>query len=138
MPVRSVSGGGHWGGTMFISSRDHARMGQLVLQGGAWGGRQVLLAGWVSRMLSPSRLAPHFGLLWWLNGGTPARYASAPADGAFALGAGSNLVWVTPSLDIVAVVRWIHGGGVDGLLGRIVAADQGDIAPSRLMRALSG
>lgn len=138
VPVRSVSGGGHWGGTMFIGSRDHARMGQLVFQGGAWGGRQVLPAGWVSRMLSPSRLAPHYGLLWRLNGGTPARYASAPADGAFALGAGSNLVWVAPSLDIVAVVRWIDGGAVDGLLGRIVAADQGDIAPSRSMRALSG
>ncbi len=122
VPVRSVSGGGHWGGGMVIGSRDHARMGQLVLQQGVWEGRQVLPAGWVGRMTAPSRLASHYGLLWWLNGATPPRYASAPADGAFALGAGSNVIWVAPGLDLVAVVRWIDGAAVDGLLGRLAAA----------------
>ena len=122
VPVRSVSGGGHWGGGMTIGSRDHARMGQLVLQGGVWDGRPVLPAGWAGRMATPSRLASHYGLLWWLNGGTPARYPGAPPDSLFALGAGSNLVWVAPSLDLVAVVRWIDGAAVDGLLGRLAAA----------------
>ena len=32
--MESVSGGGHWGGGLFISSRDHARVGQLVLRRG--------------------------------------------------------------------------------------------------------
>ena len=32
--MESVSGGGHWGGGLFISSRDHARVGQLMLRRG--------------------------------------------------------------------------------------------------------
>ena len=36
--MQSVSGGGHWGGGMFISSRDHARFGLLFLRGGTWAG----------------------------------------------------------------------------------------------------
>ena len=39
---------------MTIGSRDHARMGQLVLQGGVWDGRPVLPAGWAGRMATPS------------------------------------------------------------------------------------
>ena len=122
VPVRAVSGGGHWGGGLFIGSRDHALMGQLVLRDGVWGERRVLPRGWVARMLSPSRLTPQYGMLWWLNGGEPSRYPGAPADSVFALGAGSNLVWLAPSLDLVAVIRWIDGGAVDGLLRRVTAA----------------
>src|SRR5262245_45716294 len=36
-PMESVSGGGHWGGGLFISSRDHARVGQFMLRRGLWG-----------------------------------------------------------------------------------------------------
>ncbi len=124
VPVRSVSGGGHWGGGMFIGSRDHARMGQLVLREGMWDGRRILPEGWVRRMLSPSRLTPHYGMLWWLNGGNdaPLRYPGAPADSVFALGAGSSLVWLAPGLDLVAVIRWIDGASIDGLLRRVTAA----------------
>ena len=124
VPVRAVSGGGHWGGGQFIGSRDHALMGQLVLRDGMWDGRRILPAGWVRQMLSPSRLTPHYGMLWWLNGGDGGalRYPGAPADSAFALGAGSSLVWLAPSLDLVAVVRWIDGASVDGLLRAITAA----------------
>ena len=123
-PVRSVSGGGHWGGGMFIGSHDHARMGQLVLRDGVWDGRRILPEGWVRQMLSPSRLTPHYGMLWWLNGGVDARlrYPGAPADSVFALGAGSSLVWLAPGLDLVAVIRWVDGASVDGLLRAITAA----------------
>ena len=34
--VQSVSGGAHWGGGMFISARDQARLGLLVARGGRW------------------------------------------------------------------------------------------------------
>ena len=36
--VVSVSGGGHWGGGMVISSRDLARFGLLFLRKGNWNG----------------------------------------------------------------------------------------------------
>ena len=121
-PVQTVSGGGHWGGGMFIASRDHALLGHLVLRDGVWNGRAILPPGWVRRMLTPSPRNPQYGLFWWLNGGPAPRFPGAPADSVFALGAGTNLVWIAPGLDLVAVLRWVDGGAVDGLLQRINAA----------------
>ena len=37
--IHVVSGGGHWGGGMFISARDQARLGLLGLNNGKWGGK---------------------------------------------------------------------------------------------------
>ncbi len=120
--VPAVSGGGHWGGGLFIGSRDHALVGALMLADGAWQGRQVLPAGWAREMTTPSPLNPQYGLFWWLNAGAAPRFPSAPADSAFALGAGTSLIWVAPSLDLVAVLRWIDGAEVDAMLGKVVAA----------------
>ncbi|MCV4860463.1 hypothetical protein OFB63_30920, partial [Escherichia coli] len=41
-PVQSVSGGGHWGGGMFINAYDMARFGLLTLHKGNWNGKQLL------------------------------------------------------------------------------------------------
>jgi hypothetical protein len=38
------------------------------------------------------------------------------------MGAGSNLVWVDPERDLVAVLRWIDKGAVDGFLERLAKA----------------
>jgi hypothetical protein len=59
--------------------------------------------------------------LWWLNRGA-ARYPSAPASSVFALGAGSNIIWIDPEHDLVTVLRWINKTAVDGFLGRLLAA----------------
>src|SRR6185312_2219823 len=37
--VQSVSGGGHWGGGVFIHAEDQARIGMLMAQDGVWEGR---------------------------------------------------------------------------------------------------
>ena len=39
-----------------------------------------------------------------------------------ALGAGSNVIWVDPEQDVVAVLRWINGAQTDGFIDRLVAA----------------
>ena len=41
--VQSVSGGGHWGGGMFINAYDMARFGLLTERGGKWGIKTVAL-----------------------------------------------------------------------------------------------
>ena len=38
--VQSVSGGGHSGGGVFISTEDHARFGLLFLNNGIWKGKK--------------------------------------------------------------------------------------------------
>jgi CubicO group peptidase (beta-lactamase class C family) len=120
-PVQSVSGGGHWGGGVWISTFAHARFGYLHLRRGRWGDRQILSEAWMDAATTSSPVNPGYGCLWWLNQGTP-RYPSAPASSYFALGWGSNVVWVDPDHDLVAVVRWIEPTAVDGFMRRVLAA----------------
>jgi CubicO group peptidase (beta-lactamase class C family) len=121
-PVRSVSGGGHWGGGMFIGSRDHARMGLLMLRDGLWGDRRILSAAWVRAMMTPSPRNNQYGLMWWLNAGPTVRCPSAPPDSVFALGAGVNTIWIAPALDLVVVARWIDRARLDAFFGKIMSA----------------
>jgi CubicO group peptidase (beta-lactamase class C family) len=119
--VESVSGGGHWGGGLFISAQDHARVALLVASGGCWEGRQLISPRYLAEMTAPSPADPQYGFMWWLNTGRQL-FPSVPADGVFALGGGQHMVWVAPSLDLVAVTRWTDKPHCDALLGRIAAA----------------
>lgn len=116
-----MSGGGHWGGGMFIHAEDLARIGLMMARGGAWGDRRLLPAAWVEATRTPAALNPAYGLLWWLNTGG-CYQPSAPADSFFAIGAGGNVVWIAPSDDLVAVLRWIDPDALDGWIARVLAA----------------
>ena len=66
--VQSVSGGGHWGGGLFINARDMARFGLLTLRRGKWGARQLLSDAWVTQALTPTKAQPTYGYMnWFLN-----------------------------------------------------------------------
>ncbi|HWP44227.1 MAG TPA: serine hydrolase, partial [Blastocatellia bacterium] len=68
LPVQSVSGGGHWGGGMFISARDMARFGYLTLRRGRWKDKQILSEEWVRMALTPTTAQPTYGFMnWFLN-----------------------------------------------------------------------
>ena len=119
--IQSVSGGAHWGGGLMIPTTDHARIGLLMANRGAWAGQQLIPADWVDHCLSPCGLNPGYGFLWWLNrGGETA--PSAPPTSYFAIGVGRNAIWIDPDLDLVAVVRWIQNDSFDGFCARVVAA----------------
>jgi CubicO group peptidase (beta-lactamase class C family) len=120
-PVESVSGGGHWGGGVFIHARDQARIGLMMQRRGLWGDRRLLDAGWVDRSTTPCALNKQYGYLWWLNTDAE-RYPSAPAGGYSANGAGGNITWIDPANELVAVARWIDPAAIDGFLGCIVKA----------------
>lgn len=119
--VQSVSGGAHWGGGVWASTRDHARFGLLHARRGRWGDRRILSEEWMQLATTPTPLKPTYGAMWWLNTNRQL-FSSAPATSFFALGAGSNLIWVDPALDLVAVVRWIDNRQIDGFIQRVVAA----------------
>lgn len=120
MRIQSVPGGGHWGGGIFIGARDHARLGLLIARGGNWGGRQLLSQQWIEQMLAPSPTLGNYGYLWWLNKGAAAR-PHVPAGAVFALGAGTNVIWIDPASDLVAVLRWIDKTALDGFVDRLVS-----------------
>lgn len=119
--MQSVSGGGHWGGGLWISSRDHARFGYLFLRRGKWKGRQLISEAWIEHMTRPTGIKPTYGYMWWLNP-DGRRNADVPAGSFSAVGAGTNLVWIDPAHDLVVVVRWIDGAHDQEFLRRVVAA----------------
>ncbi len=60
--VESVSGGSHWGGGIEIHAEDQARIGQLMLQRGEWGGMHVLPEAWVAEFSEALCLASELRL----------------------------------------------------------------------------
>lgn len=123
--VQSVSGGGHWGGGMFISARDQARFGLLTLRNGKWGDRQILSEEWIRMARTPTQAEPGYGFMnFFLNTGKE-RLPSAPESAFFHLGNGTNVIYCDPENDIVIVARWIQNNALDGLVQRVLAAVTG-------------
>lgn len=120
----SVPGGTHWGAGLSISARDLARLGQLLLQGGRWGERQVLPWAFVLRMQQPCAMAPFYGWLVWLNP-EGRNFPGASGRAFFMVGAGGHTVWVEPEFDAVVVVRWLDGAGLAAFMERVGVALRG-------------
>ena len=123
--MQSVSGGGHWGGGMFISARDQARFGYLTLRRGKWRDRQLLSEAWVRMALTPTPVQPTYGFMnWFLN--TDRKFLpSAPASAFAHMGSGTNMVYVDPENDLVIVARWIERNAIDELVRRVTGAVRG-------------
>ena len=119
--VQSVSGGGHWGGGVFIQAEDQARIALLMQRGGMWGGQRLIPAEWIDQSVVPCALNPEYGFMWWLNTNRT-KYPHGSAESFFALGAGGNVTWVEPATGTAAVLRWIDPAALDGFLGAVAAA----------------
>ncbi|HSM61780.1 MAG TPA: serine hydrolase [Longimicrobiales bacterium] len=120
--VQAVGGGGHWGGGMFLSAYDQARLGLLTLWNGSWGGERILSEEWLRMATTPTEANPGYGFMnYFLNTGRE-MYPSAP-EAAFAhRGAGANIVYVDRENDLVVVARWIDGGAFDEFIGMVLGA----------------
>ena len=119
--VQSVSGGGHWGGGMWISTRDQARFGYLFLRRGRWRERQLLSDEWVQLATTPSAVEPTYGYMWWLNT-DHLMWPDLPESSFAALGAGTNAIWIDPEDNLVVVARWIDRDSLGEFLGMVKAA----------------
>ena len=105
--LKVVSGGGHWGGGMFINAYDLARLGLLGLREGQWGEEVILSPEWIARARTPTGPEPGYGYMnWFLNTGQK-RFPAAREDAVAYLGAGANMIYIDYEHDLVAVVRWI-------------------------------
>lgn len=138
--------------TFRMSTRDLARFGQLFLQHGRWGGRQVLSTKWITESTATTSDLGNgrgYGYLWWTysKGSLGARYPALDQHAMYAgIGTGGQLVLVIPDAGLVLVHRGdtdndrrINGASVWQLAELILAARTGSpvTAPATvLMRSV--
>lgn len=115
-PVQSVSGGGHWGGGMFISARDMARFGLLIARGGKWNGKQILSEAFLKRAETPSAPQPTYGYMNFFLNTERKLFPGAPEGTIVFLGNGTNMVYIDRKADLVIVARWIEQGRINDFL----------------------
>lgn len=120
--IQSVSGGGHWGGGMFINAYDMARFGLLTLHRGNWNGKQLISAGWIEKSITPTNANKGYGYMnYFLN--TDKKYLpGAPANAFVHVGNGTNIIYVDRDHQIVMVVRWIENNSINELVKKVLEA----------------
>ncbi len=125
---------------IWLSTRDMARVGYLMLRGGEWNGRQVVPSAWIrkiTRIKTPvEEMNPepfregHFGYgyMWWIWDGPE---AVGPYAGAYtASGAYGQYITVLSALDMVIAHktavpprdRQVSRSQYEGIIARLIAA----------------
>ncbi len=122
---------------MWLSTRDMARIGELMLRDGRWNGVQLVPADWVessTSVITPlGEMNPEsrrngsvgFGMMWWVWDGDAAVGAF---EGAFtAAGSFGQFITVLPALDMVVAHKTAVSGGTlfaeyRGILERLAEA----------------
>lgn len=122
----------HLGGGLLMKSRDMARFGQLYLQGGQWGDRQIVPREWVQRSLARHVTfdPPHgrfvgYGYLWWIL--PPDPHGSGDPIYA-AVGFMGQYIFVIPEHEMVVTVTAAASSGYD--MNRPVDFLYSDILPA--------
>ena len=95
-----------------MSAHDLALIGQLYLQRGRWGSRQLLTETWIRLSWTPCAVKPEYGYLWWIG----------RSGSFFASGYGGQSIGILPHLHTVVAVTTTppkHGPG--GIFRRFVA-----------------
>lgn len=121
--MQSVSGGGHWGGGMFINAWDLARFGYLFLRDGQWQDKQLVSKEWIRLASTGGSANPEYGFAnWFLNPGRKA-LPNAPETAVTFQGAGRNIIYIDKENDLLMVARWIgNGDELNQLVGKVLTA----------------
>jgi CubicO group peptidase (beta-lactamase class C family) len=104
---------------IFISARELARLGHLILNHGKWNGKQLISEAWITEatksQVSASTLLAHhsgadgrgvYGYNWWTNGIKPdgkRKWPGAPPGTYSASGYNNNDMFVIPEWNMVIV-----------------------------------
>ena len=117
--ISSVSGGGHFGGGMFINSLDHARFGLLFLRNGKWKNELLISPEWIKLVQQPSKNNESYGYMWWLNKGER-KWRGLPENIYYGAGFGGNFIVIIPNHNLVVVVRWIDSSKIGDFVKLII------------------
>lgn len=87
---------------IYMTPRDMAKIGQLVLQKGSWMGKQIVSEQWIAAATTPKTKITgiDYGYLWW---NIPFPYHGKALISKTATGNGGQYIMVIPELDMVAV-----------------------------------
>lgn len=149
---RDAKGQTHGYAFLFMPPKHLARFGQLMLQEGAWHGRQLVDAAYIRELGAATPTNGGYGFLAWTNAGgsmitatAPSRrvldepfITSAPADTYAFVGFMGQLIVVIPSLDMV-IVRTGFPGNTNPDLHSLLTSKEGDMdyeGMRRLMQAV--
>lgn len=119
------------GNEMALSVPAMVRFGELYLNGGRWGGTQVLTSDWVARSLRPRTRSPFSGLSygygWFIGAARGHAYA-------LARGYGGQVICIVPDLGLSIAItsdptRPARSGGY---FGDLMALIEGSIIPTAL------
>jgi len=126
MKVQSVSGGGHWGGGMFISAHDMARFGYLFLRNGRWNERSIVSQEWIRMARTPGTANPLYGYMNWFLNTERKPLPAAPESSVMFQGNGANIIYIDWENDLVVVVRWIQGRALSEFIGMVLESIRAD------------
>jgi CubicO group peptidase (beta-lactamase class C family) len=116
--MQSVSGGGHFGGGLFISSLDQGRFGLLFLRNGKWKNQQLISQEWIKEAVNPSTVNKSYGYMWWTNEENHLKDLSKKIY--YAEGFGGNFILIDNENDIVIVARWLEPSKLSDFVNIVV------------------
>lgn len=122
LKMQSVTGGGHSGGGMFISTEDMARFGLLFENNGTWNGDQLISEGSINRALQPAEANSNYGYMWWLNKPGQRHWEGRSQDIFYAAGFGGNFIVVDQEKDLVIVTRWLEPSQIETFVNKVYEA----------------
>lgn len=117
--MKSVTGGGHSGAGIFISTADMARFGLLFLNNGKWNSEQILSEAWIREAITPSIPNPNYGYMWWLNQKGDRQWKGLSEDIYYAAGFGGNFIVIDKANNLVVVTRWLEPSKIGDFMGLI-------------------
>ena len=122
MQMKSVTGGGHSGGGIFISAEDMARFGLLFLNNGNWNGEQLISKDWIGMAIAPSKPNNNYGFMWWLNLEGKRQWSGVNEKVFYAAGFGGNFIVIDRENDLVVVTRWLEPNKIGEFMQAITKA----------------
>ena len=119
LKMKSVTGGGHSGGGIFISSEDMARFGLLFLNNGKWKEQQLISESWIEKAITPSIPNANYGYMWWLNKKGDRHWEGLSENIYYAAGFGGNFIVIDKENDLVVVTRWLDPSKIEDFMKKV-------------------
>ncbi len=122
LQMKSVTGGGHSGAGIFISTEDMARFGLLFLNNGKWIDQQIISEEWIKKAIEPSTPNVNYGYMWWLNKKGNRHWEGLSESIYYAAGFGGNFIVIDNKNDLVIVTRWLEPNKIEEFMTKLNAS----------------